>query len=91
MTTSNSAPILVTEAYVDLYARSSGFVSTAGVLIQNVSDTDDIWVNFGASAPTTGKSGNRLGPGEAISDKNGSANCWAMSVTGVARAMLSKD
>lgn len=91
MAVSASLPIAVPTAYIDLYAQASGFASTAGVLVQNISQTDTVWLFYGSSAPSSVKQGMMLTPGQSYYDKNGSANAWAMSMTGLAKVVLSKD
>lgn len=90
MTTSAASALDVPVAPIDIYART-GYASQAGTLVQNVSQTDTLWITFGASAPTVNKTGLMLPPGVAYSDKNGSANCWAQSMTGSGKVQVSKD
>ncbi len=91
MTTSISNPIVVPEAGIDLYvAAGAGYASTAGVLVQNVSQTEMVWLTFGATVGAR-KAGYALGPGESYYDKNGSANCWATSVSGLGKVQVGKD
>lgn len=91
MSTNMSLPIDVGTSYIDLYAQAAGFASTAGVLVQNISQTEAVWLFFGASAPANVKVGQYLAPGDSYYDKNGSAKAWAMSVSGLGKVMLSKD
>ncbi len=88
---SSSAPISVPLAWADVYALTSGYASTAGVLIQNISQTETVWLYFGASAPAGVKQGMILKPGDSYYDKNGSAKAWVMSMSGLGVVTLSKD